>query len=278
MAVDLHLHSRRSDGSDEPAEVVAKAAAAGLTALALTDHDNLRGIEEAGAAAREHGIAFIPGAELSVNWQGRAMHMLVYFLEVGPLVDALGSLQDSREDRNHVMVDRLNELDISVTYEEIAEEAGGTGIGRPHFAAVLLRKGYVDSIQDAFDRYLATGRAAYVPRARLDAENAIQLARESAAVPVIAHPHTVGVSQSDYETAFRELVGVGLGGIEAYYSEYKPALRAHLADLCEALGVVATGGSDYHGTYKPGLNVGTGHGDLEVPDEVVPALEEARHS
>ena len=278
MAVDLHLHSTKSDGSEDPAEVVRLAASAGLSAMALTDHDNLDGIDEARRAADASGIRFIPGAELSVNWVTGAMHMLVYFLEPGPgpLQEALGSVQGGRTDRNRRMVDQLRALGLDITYDEIEAEAGGTGVGRPHFAAVLLRRGHVDSIQDAFDRYLATGRPGYVPRERLEAREAIDLARGSGAVPVIAHPHTLGVSEDDYSTAFRSLVDAGLGGIEAHYAEYAPDLRLHLAELCADFGIVATGGSDFHGSYKPDLFVGSGRGDLLVPDEVVDALSAAR--
>jgi len=278
VAVDLHLHSNRSDGSDEPAEIVAKAVEIGLSAIALTDHDNLNGIAEASGAAAAAGMRFIPGAELSVNWETGPMHMLVYFLEPGsgPLEDELRKLQGGREERNRAMAEVLTGLGAALSYEEVADEAGGTGIGRPHFAAVMVRKGYVVDIKDAFDRFLANGRPGYVKRRRLDATTAVHLARESGAVPVIAHPHTLGVSVDDYETAFRELVGVGLGGIEAYYGEYEPAVRAHLAGLCKDFGIVPTGGSDYHGTYKTGLNVGVARGDLVVPDETVELLEEQR--
>jgi predicted metal-dependent phosphoesterase TrpH len=140
----------------------------------------------------------------------------------------------------------------------------------------MVRKGYVADIKDAFDRFLANGRPGYVKRRRLDATEAVHLARASGAVPVIAHPHTLGVSVDDYETAFRELVGEGLGGIEAYYGEYEPAVRSHLADLCRDFGIVPTGGSDYHGTYKADLNIGIARGDLVVPDETVALLEEQR--
>lgn len=278
MAVDLHLHSNRSDGSDDPAEVVAGAIEAGLTALALTDHDNLDGIAEASSAAEVAGIRFIPGVELSVNWPTGGMHMLVYFLEPGsgPLQDRLPTLQTSREDRNRAMALRLTELGLDISYDEVADEAGGIGIGRPHFAAVLVRKGFATNSRDAFNRILANGRPGYIARWRLDAKEAVQLARASGAVPVIAHPLTLGASRDDYAQAFRGLVEVGLGGIEAFYSEYEPPIREHLARLCRELGIVATGGSDYHGSYKPGLNIGSGRGDLVVPDETVDMLEEVR--
>lgn len=274
MAVDLHLHSTFSDGTAEPEAIVSAAAAAGLTTIALTDHDNLDGIDRARAAAAEAGVELISGTELSVGWGETAMHLLVYFLEpgTGPLQDKLVDIQHGRSTRNERMVGRLNDLGMDVTFDEISSEGGGTGIGRPHFAAVLVRKGYAANISDAFDRFLASGRPAYLPRNRLDAVEAIGLARDSGAVPVIAHPHTLGVAAEDYREAFVELAAAGLGGIESHYAEYAPELRAHLADLCADLGVAATGGSDYHGAYKPELHIGVGRGDLEVPDDAVEAL------
>ncbi|MCP3977168.1 MAG: PHP domain-containing protein [bacterium] len=274
MAVDLHLHSNLSDGSDEPEAIVRKAADIGLTTIALMDHDNLDGIDRARAAAEPLGLDVISGTELSVGWNGDGMHLLVYFLEPvrGPLQDRLAEVQEGRSNRNLRIVDRLNELGMDVTFEEVAEQADGTGIGRPHFAAVLVRKGYAADIKDAFDRYLASGRSAYLPRTRLGALEVIELARQSGAVSSIAHPHTLGVARADYRHAFIELTEAGLGGIEAYYSEYSQELREHLADLCQDLGLAATGGSDYHGTYKPDLQIGIGRGDLVVPDGAIDDL------
>ena len=273
MAVDLHLHSRFSDGTDDPETIVAAAAEIGLSAIALTDHDNLNGIARARAAAAAVGIELISGTELSVAWNGDPMHLLVYFLEPGPgpLQDRLVEIQESRSNRNARMVDRLNDLGLEISYEEVSTEAGGTGIGRPHFAAVLVRKGHAETISHAFDRYLAAGRPGYLPRARLEAIEAIELATRSGAVTSIAHPHTLGVPDEGYWEAFSELVDASLGGIEAFYGEYTPEFRAHLAYICKGLGIAATGGSDYHGTYKPNLRVGVGKGDLMVPDE---SLEE----
>ncbi|NND03539.1 MAG: PHP domain-containing protein [Acidimicrobiia bacterium] len=278
MAVDLHLHSTFSDGTEEPETIVQLAVDAGLEAIALTDHDNLNGIARAGRAADAAGIDLIAGAELSVGWGDTAMHLLVYFLDPGPgpMQDKLAEIQHGRATRNERIVGRLHELGMDITFDEISEEAHGTGIGRPHFAAVMVRKGYAADIGDAFDRFLAAGRPAYLPRERLDAVKAIELARASNAVPVIAHPHTLGVGAEDYAGAFQGLAEVGLGGIEAYYGEYEPALRDHIADLCDDLGIAATGGSDYHGTYKPNLNVGTGKGDLAVPFSAVEELQAQR--
>ncbi len=277
MAVDLHLHSTTSDGTDAPERVVELAAAAGLTTMALTDHDTLAGVTAAASRATELGIEFIGGTELSVEWgDSGTVHMLVYFLEPGPgpLQDRLGWLQRSRATRNERMVGLLRDLGIDITLEEVAAEAGGGVTGRPHFAAILVAKGYVPDMAAAFDRYLAAGRPGYLPRERLDALDAIELALASGSLPVVAHPHTIGVPEAGYAAAFSELAELGLVGVESYYAEYAPELREHLAGLCARLGLVATGGSDYHGTYKPGLRIGTGNGDLVVPDHVVAALRE----
>jgi predicted metal-dependent phosphoesterase TrpH len=277
VAVDLHTHSNASDGSESPATVIRRAADAGLSAVALTDHDNLEGIGEAKETADALGVTFIAGTELSVEWSTGPMHLLVYFLEPGsgPLQDVMVDIRRGRTDRNHQLAQRLRSLGVDVTYDEVAKEAGGTGVGRPHFAAVMVAKGFVPDIPSAFDRYLAAGRPGYVPRVRLAAEEAIRLARESAAIPVIAHPHTLGVGVDDYNTAFQSLTKIGLGGLECYYSEYTPELRDHLADVASGLGIIATGGSDYHGSYKRGLDVGIGRGDLAVPDAAAEALFEA---
>ena len=166
MAVDLHTHSTYSDGSETPAELIATAKRARLEAVALTDHDNLDGIPEAIVAAEHHGIELIPGVELSCEWDQGGFHMVVLWLEPGsgPLQDKLADLQEGRANRNQHMVDKLAGLGIDITYEEVLEEAGGTGVGRPHMAAILVRKGVVESMSEAFDLYLAQGRPGYVGR------------------------------------------------------------------------------------------------------------------
>lgn len=278
MAVDLHLHSTRSDGSLTPTEIVEKAAAIGLTGIALTDHDTLEGVDEAAGAARKHTIRFIGGTELSVLWKEQSMHMLVYFLDSdqGPLQDRMAELRLSRASRNIQIAARLQQLGMEISIEEVAIEAGGGVTGRPHFAGVMIKKGYVENVPEAFDRYLATGRPAYVGRKRLGAVEAIDLSRQSGAVPVIAHPHTLNLRADEFATGFADLVSSGLGGIEAYYGEYTPAMRSRIVAICADLGIAATGGSDFHGSYKPHLEIGTGKGDLLVPDEALQALEQAR--
>jgi predicted metal-dependent phosphoesterase TrpH len=274
--IDLHTHSTVSDGSDQPADIPKLAAEAGCTAVALTDHDRLDGVTEAVAAAAALGVELVPGCELSCEVEKGTMHVLVYFVEPGegPLQDELVRLQQARDTRNQRMATKLaDELGLPITLEEIEAEAGGTGVGRPHVAAVLVRKGVATSIQDAFDRFLAKGQAGYVDKERLSPAEALRLAQASGGVPVLAHPRSLELQPGPLEAAVAELAELGLAGLEAIYGRYDPEQRAGLAALATRLGLVITGGSDHHGTYKPDLRVGTGRGDLDVPDR---ALEELR--
>ena len=278
MSVDLHTHSTASDGTDAPGDIVSRAIAAGLHGVALTDHDTQAGIPAAAARAAGTGIEFVPGIELSIEWPSGTFHLLVYHLSPGPgpLQDRLAVLQQARTDRNHRIVRSLQELGVSIEYAEVEREAGGGRVGRPHIAAILVRKAVVPDIPAAFDRLLAEGRPAYHGRERLDPATAIAAARASRAVPVLAHPHTLGQARSQLIETLRELAGMGLAGLEAYYAEYRPEVRSALADLARNMGLIATGGSDYHGAYKPGLRLGVGYGDLAVPDQALAALRLAR--
>jgi predicted metal-dependent phosphoesterase TrpH len=271
--IDLHTHSNVSDGSDPPARVAELAAAAGCTAFALTDHDRLDGLAEAGAAAAEAGVELVPGCELSCEWSPGTMHVLVYFVEAGegPLQDELVRLQEVRDTRNRRMCEVLG-----IEYEELLAEAGGMGAGRPHAAAILVRRGLAESINDAFDRYLAKGRPGYVEKERLAPQDAVGLARASGGVAVLAHPFSLGVEPPELERVVGELTGLGFAGIEAVYGSYAPEDREGLAALARRHGLVATGGSDHHGSYKPHLTVGVGRGDLAVPDEALAALAARR--
>jgi len=274
MAVDLHAHSTASDGSDTPSTLVEMAADRGLTHLALTDHDTLEGIEEARAAAASAGIELIPGTALSLDFHG-GMHLVVLWLEPGPgpLQDRLFSLQEGRNLRNGSIVELLVGLGMPVSLDEVAEEAGSGSVGRPHIAAVMMRKGYVSSLAEAFDLWLGAGKPAYAARPRLSPEEAISLSIDSGAVPVLAHPHTLGINRSDeMADLLTRLRSAGLIGLEAYCSAYHRHEREGYADLARRFGLIASGGSDYHGRYKPGLELGIGYGDLEIPVSVVEQL------
>jgi len=271
--IDLHTHSTVSDGSDDPARIPELAAANGCSAVALTDHDRQDGIAAATVRAGELGVELIAGVEISCEHTG-TMHVLVYFLEPGegPLQDELIRLQAARDSRNHKIASLMQSLGLPVTYEEIEEEAGGMGAGRPHMAAILVRKGIVGSIQEAFDVWLAKGRPAYLDKERLTADVAIRLATASRAVPVLAHPFSLGLEPAGTESSVAELVSYGLGGVEAIYGRYSPDERLALTGLARRHGLAITGGSDHHGTFKPDLQIGIGRGDLDVPDSVLDDL------
>ena len=275
MAIDLHTHSTASDGSDTPSQLVRRAAEIGLSAVALTDHDTLEGIEEATAAAALTPVRLIPGVELSLEWSQGGMHLIVLFLGPGrgPLRDRLADLQSGRDERNQKMVELLNSLGVSIEYEEVLTEAGGGSVGRPHIAAVMARYGHVDDIASAFDLWLGKGKPAYVGRRRLLPEEAIGLARMEGAVPILAHPHTMGIDTGEeMATTLRRLRVAGLIGLECHYPLYSPEERLEYVDLARRFDLVPSGGSDYHGSYKVGINLGVGKGDLKVPDSVLDEL------
>lgn len=258
-----------SDGSDPPAVIPELAVKAGCSAVALTDHDRLDGVPEARRRAEEVGIELISGCEISCEVDHGTMHVLVYFLEPGegPLQDELVRLQEARDRRNEVMCERLD-----ISYEELLSEAGGVGAGRPHAAAILVRRGLAASIQDAFDKWLAKGRPGYVDKARLLPGDALRLAVASGAVPVLAHPLSLDLPDRELDAAVAELADLGLRGLEAIYGRYIPEQRSYLESVASAHGLVVTGGSDYHGSYKPDLAIGTGGGDLAVPDSALDGL------
>lgn len=277
--IDLHTHSLASDGTDPPAVVAELAAAAGCSAFALTDHDTLVGVAPARARAAELGVSLVAGCEVSCAFAGRSVHVLVYFVEPGdgPLQDELVRLRGDRVVRNRRLVGRLAELGLPVTYDEVVAEAGNEeAVGRPHVAAVIVRKGLAESPVEAFDRWLGQGRPAYVPKARLSPSEVADLAAASGGVAVLAHPLSLELATPALERAIAELAEGGLAGLEARYAAHAPADRRALASLAARHDLVATGGSDYHGTRKPGLSVGTGLGDLEVPDGVLDRLADRR--
>lgn len=277
MIVDLHAHSTASDGSDPPERLVELAVEAGLSTLALTDHDTQEGVPAALSAAERAGLELIPGVELSLEYDRGGMHLIVLWLEPGggPLQDRLAGLQSGRDERNLRIVETLSDAGLPVTIEEIEEEAGSGSVGRPHIAAVMVARGYVPDIRTAFDLWLGKGKPAYVGRARLDPEEGVALARESGGVPILAHPRTLGISTAeDMADLLTRLKRSGLVGLEALYGAYHRHEREGYAHLARRFGLVPSGGSDYHGVYKPGLMLGAGYGDLVVPGPLVDELRE----
>ncbi|MHB1989016.1 MAG: PHP domain-containing protein [Acidimicrobiales bacterium] len=272
--IDLHTHSTCSDGSDAPARVIELGAAAGCSAIALTDHDGLSGVEEARQAATAHGVRFVSGCEVSCKFSPGTMHVLCYFVEPGegPLQSQLDQMRDDRVSRNIRLVTRLNELGIGLSLQDVEAEAEGTTIGRPHFAAALVAKGVVATLQEAFDGLLGKKSAAYVPKASFPVTETIKAAHGSGALAVLAHPLSLGLEPGEFDRTVGELASAGLTGMECWYGRYSPEERSGLLEIARRHRLVATGGSDYHGTFKVNLAVGSGEGDLEVPDCVLDEL------
>jgi predicted metal-dependent phosphoesterase TrpH len=277
--IDLHVHSAVSDGSDPPEVIPELAKAAGCSAVALTDHDTLAGLEAARRRAAEVGIELVGGCEVSCAFSGTSTHVLVYFIdrEEGAFHEELARFREDRVRRNRQLAQLLASLGIAITYEEaVAAASSEDSLGRPHFAGLLVAKGAAESIPDAFDRWLAQGRPAFVPKARVHPAEIARVARAGGGVCVLAHPLTLELAADELDRAVGELAGAGFSGIEAHYASYRPEQRRALAKLAARHDLVATGGSDYHGTVKPGLAVGTGRGDLNVPDAVLERLAARR--
>jgi predicted metal-dependent phosphoesterase TrpH len=288
--IDLHTHTTVSDGGDSPSELVRKAAAAGLDAIAVTDHDNDGGCDEAVAAGREHGVEVVRGVEISCDVEdleargltpeGRpTMHLLGYFIpERDNLLSAtLAELQHARANRNRLMVERLNALGIPVTFEEVESEAGGPGsqIGRPHFAAVLVRHGAVPDYQTAFDEYLAKGAKAYLTRKLYSPVEATELMVRSGVVPVLAHPFTLKLPIEQLESFVDDLAAAGLRGIEGYHGDLPEVEQEPYRALGRAQDLIVSGGSDYHGDMRPDRGMPGGKHGVVVPDTVLEELRDA---
>ena len=278
--VDLHIHTTASDGVMSPSEIVRYAKAKGLQAIAITDHDTIEGLEEGLLEGERIDFEVIPGIEISAEHSPGSMHLLGFFLDIHhPLLnERLGYLQKARAERNPKIVDRLNRLGIELTYEEVLKASGGGQVGRPHFAQVLLEKNYVRSFQEAFERFLKKGAPAYVDKLRFKAKEAIHFINEAKGVAVLAHPNTLNMNgYSELENLILRLTEEGLRGIEVYYPEHSVLEVAQYKTLAERYGLLMTGGTDYHGIEKNGLDIGVGRGDMRLPYSIVEGLKSARN-
>ncbi|MEU1080018.1 PHP domain-containing protein [Streptomyces sp. NPDC005908] len=252
MRIDLHTHSTASDGTDTPAELVRKAASAGLDVVALTDHDTTRGHAEA-LAALPPGLTLVTGAELSCRLDGISMHMLAYLFdpEEPALLAERELVRDDRVPRAKGMITKLNELGVPVTWEQVARIAGDGSVGRPHVASALVELGVVASVSDAFTpEWLADGGRAYMPKHETDPFEALRLVKNAGGVAVLAHPAASKRGRTVPESAIAALAEAGLDGIEVDHMDHDPATRARLRGLAGEVGLLTAGSSDYHGSRK----------------------------
>jgi hypothetical protein len=270
--VDLHTHTTASDGTLAPAALVAEAARRGLRVLAITDHDSTEGLAEAFRAARPP-LEIVPGIEINCDVEGAEIHILGYCMDYeAEWFQAFCRAQrEERRLRVSRITDRLGALGMPVDPAEVLALVREGSAGRPHVAQVMVRRGYVKSVREAFDRYLAAGKPGYVPRAKLAPEDAVRLLRKAGGVPVLAHP-----GLSDRDELIPGLVAAGLLGIECYYPEHSAVQRAAYAELCRQQGLVATGGSDFHGPAVRAATLGIPPVPLSVWEALRAAAARAR--
>lgn len=266
--VDLHTHSSRSDGTLTPSQLVHEARRLSIRALALTDHDTIEGVPEALDEATRGGVTIIPGIELEIAFRPGVFHMLGLGLtDVSDAFSAsLANLRERRTERNLRMVDKLRSIGIPADYEEISREAGGTVVGRPHFARYLVSIGVVKDIREAFYRYLGDGKQAYEPKPSLPVEEATALIHSVGGKAVIAHPMTLGLSLADFNDALPGWKERGLDGIEAYHSNAKWQECLKIESLAVKHGLLSTAGSDYHGPYRTDRALGHTAGGRLIED------------
>lgn len=276
--IDLHTHTTASDGSLTPRELVRLAKESGLESVAITDHDTVDGVEEALAAGRELGFDVAPGVELSTDFRGKTIHMLGYLFDHRHpfLLERLAWARQKRDERNDRMIARFQELGVAITLEEVKAKAGGKVIGRPHFAAVLVEKGVVADMDEAFDIYLKREGKAYLPKIRFQHEEALAMIRQAGGLPVLAHPVLIRWTPLELDDAVAELQAKGLAGIEVLYTQHNPAQVLILLDIARRRGLLTTGGSDFHGANKHNVALGRGAGDLSVPAAWLAALRAAK--
>jgi 3',5'-nucleoside bisphosphate phosphatase len=273
--IDLHTHSTASDGTFTPSKLAALAVERGLKAVALTDHDTVDGIAEFMAGAAENSIRLIPGVEVSSIFNKRELHLVGLFLDIEnrQLLDLLAQIRRDREYRNLIIVQRVCDMGYEISYDEVMAEAGGDVVGRPHFAGVLMRKYDFSSRQAVFDACLKRGTRGYVPRKLPQPQQVIEVIHAAGGCVVWGHPiYRDKGERSFMRRVLKTLVPAGLDAVEAYYSNFSPAQECIVKDLADEFNLALSGGSDFHGANIPDIELGTGYGELNVPDELLDEL------
>ena len=273
--IDLHMHSTFSDGSMSPEELVAKAAELGLSAIALTDHDTVGGLQRFHAAGRAHGVRTISGVEITSDLRRGSLHFLGYFVDPSDrqLRQHLDWIRAGHQARNDETLRKLNRMGIRLRWPEIVALAGGEQAGRRHIAQAMVARGLVGNVKEAFDVYLGRARPAYVPRRQLPAQSCIDLIHEAGGVAVLAHPLAADFERRELFMVLEKLRHIGLDGVEVYYPDHTAASVRELQKMAAKLDLVATGGSDFHGSLDPEVSMGRGLGSLRVPDSVLAEIE-----
>jgi len=278
--IDLHIHSTASDGTFTPREIVSMARDLKLAAIAITDHDTIDGAREALDQCDPSSLQFVPGVEISATpfFKDRgdsSYHILGYFIDLDDteLNQLLKKLQKARSGRNPEIIKKLQAAGFDISLDEVRGAAGDGQVGRPHIAQILLDKGYVESISQAFDAFLSKGQPAYVDKFRIDCQGAIDIITNAGGIPVLAHPGLISVKSDDeFESLVGSLKNDGLMGLEVYYPEHSAKQVALLENMAATHDLLITGGTDFHGELKPDTSMGTGDGSLFVPYHLFEAM------
>ena len=285
MNIDLHIHSTASDGTLSPEEIIVMAGNLNLAAIAITDHDTIDGSKAALQYGIPSNLKFLTGVEISAspppsfNLIEGSIHILAYSIRLDDydFNKALEKVQKARVDRNPRIIERLNTLGMDISMDEVISLAGVNGqTGRPHIAQCLLKKGFIKSFNEAFDKYLGKGKPAYVDKDKLDCAHAIKLIKNAGGIPVLAHPYVI-FSRNDQqlEKLVLYLTKMGLMGIEVFYPEHSLDNIRYYTELARRCNLLMTGGTDFHGSLKPEIKMGTGRGGFKVPYSVYEKLVEA---
>ena len=281
--IDLHIHSTASDGTFSPKQILDQAQDLSLAAIAITDHDTISGSKEALRIGPPPAVKFLTGVEISANPPvsfpcSGSFHILGYGIDLDhpTLNQMLEELQQARKNRNPQILQKLKELGMSLSMDEIIAEVGEGQMGRPHIARVMITRGYAGSINEVFDKYLGKGKPAYVDKYRLESNQAIELISNAGGIPVLAHPGLVEpTTDLPFENLLKILKPMGLKGIEVYYPEHSPEFVDEYTAMADKYYLLMTGGTDFHGDLKPALKMGFGEGDFFVPYAVYEKLMEA---
>ena len=276
--IDLHVHSTASDGTFSPSELVRYALSKGLSAFALTDHDSVAGLDEALEAANGTSLEVIKGIEFSTVWQSKDIHIVG--LDIDPkhpdFKTHLEQFLSSRDTRNVRMIEKMQKDGIGISMEQIQERFGDTVLTRAHIARFLMEHGYVAQMSEAFDRYLSPGCPYYIEREKITPQMSVSLITSTGGIPVLAHPMLYHLSDAQLKELILALKPLGLMGIEAVYSTYSEEETTYVRNLAYETDLCLSGGSDFHGANKPGLDLGCGYGQLTVPYEFLDRLRERR--
>ena len=275
--VDLHAHSRCSDGTLTPSELVYYAIEKNLSAVALTDHDTVDGLDELMEYAKGKPVEVIPGIEYSTEYNNRDVHIVGLFIDhkAPVFLEYLAQFKQSRTDRNYKLCANLRGAGIDITYEALVDAFPGAVITRAHYAAFLLDKGYVKSRSEAFERYLGDNTPYFVHREKVTPEKVIEVTLKAGGIPILAHPTQYKLGRGQLDVLVRRLKDAGLMGIECFYSTYTPSEEKQMRALAEKFNLLPSGGSDFHGANKPGLDLAVGYGKLSVPDRLLADMKKA---